>query len=194
MRSRCRSGCFSTGGFVRRSFKFAELGKFRIVPQWTFAASYTPENPHVDADRLVASVLKAREAAQLLDGVKPEGVADMVMNGVPLRLDVMDWRKDHLVTQYQLPGMLVANDSEQPLTYEVRGPFTGWSKPRTLAPGEFDEYRVPYAMTWRRREGAETQLYTLPLGKEFSFRRDPKPGMVLVNHDDDLQEERFVPQ
>lgn len=181
-------------GFSRRGFKFAEIGKFRIVPEWKFAPGYTPENSDVDAERLVASVLKAREAAQLLDGVKPEGVRDMVAGGVPLRLDLMDWRKDHLVTQYQLPGVLIANDSKEALTYEVRGLNTGWGKPRTLAPGEFDEYRVPYALTWRRRGDAETQFYTLPMGKEFSYRTDPKPGLVLVKDDVELQEERLVPQ
>ncbi|MBS0203753.1 MAG: hypothetical protein JSS49_12685 [Planctomycetes bacterium] len=181
-------------GFSRRGFKFAEIGKFRIVPQWKFAPGYTPENSNVDAERLVAAVLKAREAAQLLDGVKPEGVRDMEVAGVPLRLDALDWRQDHLVTQYQLPGVLVANDSKEPLTYEVRGLNTGWSKPRTLAPGEFDEYRVPYALTWRRRGDAETQFYTLPMGKEFSYRIDPKPGLVLLKPDDGLEEERLVPQ
>ena len=181
-------------GFARRGFKFAELGKFRIVPEWIFAPDYARENDHVDAERLVASILKAREAAQLLDGVRPEGVPDMVLQGVPLRLDVLDWRKNHVVSQYQLPGVIVANDSNEPLTYEVRGPHTGWSVPRTLQPGAFDEYRTPYPITWRRQAGTETQLYTLPLGKEFSFRIDPKPGMVIVKYHDVLKEERLVPQ
>ena len=181
-------------GYSRRGFKFAELGKFRIIPQWTFAPGYKAENETVDAERLVASVLKAREAAQLLDGVRPEGVPDMVVHGVPLRLDVLDWRKDHVVTQYQLPGVLISNDSNKPLVYEVRGPYTGWSVPRTLAPGEFDEYRSSYPLTWRRQEGTVAQLYTLPIGKEFSYRIDPKPGMVLVKHSDDLKEERMMPQ
>ena len=86
------------------------------------------------------------------------------------------------------------NDSNQSLTYEVRGPNTGWSKSRTLAPGEYDEYRVPYPLTWRRRTGTETQFYTLPLGKEISFRTDPNPGMVLVKHADDPDEAQLVPR
>ncbi len=180
-------------GFVRRGFKFAEVGPFRITSKWTFAPDYVPENTYVNVDRFVASVLKAREAAQLLEGVKPEATADVVLNGVPLRLNHMDWSKKHLVSQYQLPGVLVSNDSNEPLTYEVRGPYTGWSQPRTLEPGDFDEYRVPYALTWRRRVGTETQSYTLPLGKEISFRIDPKPGMVLVNHKEELEEEPVVP-
>jgi poly(3-hydroxybutyrate) depolymerase len=181
-------------GFVRRGPKFGEIGGFRIKSKWTFAPGYKAENLEVDEERFVATVLKAREAAQLLEGVKPDSVHDVVLNGVPLRMDAMDFVKKHLVVQYQLPGVLVANDSNEPLTYEVRGPYTDWSKPRTLAPGDFDEYRVPYALTWRRRSTTETQLYTLPLGKEVSFRTIPTPGMVLVRHDDELAEEKIVPR
>lgn len=181
-------------GFVRRGPKFAEISGFRIKSKWTFDPSYKAETLEVDEARFVASVLKAREAAQLLEGVKPDSVHDVVLNGVPLRMDAMDWVKQHLVVQYQLPGVLVRNDSTEPLTYEVRGPYTEWSKPRTLAPGEVDEYRVPYQLTWRRQVGNEWQMYTLPLGKEIAFRTLPKPGMVLVNHSEALQEEKVVPR
>lgn len=181
-------------GFVRRGPKFAEMGKFRIQSKWSFAPTYKAENLYVDEPKFVATVMKAREAAQLLEGVKPDAVHDLVMNGVPLRMDSMDWVKQHLVVQYQLPGVLLTNDSGEELTYEVRGPYTGWSKPRTLAPGSFDEYHVPYALTWRRRTDSETQFYTLPMGREISYRLEPKPGMVLVNHEEELQEEKLVPQ
>ena len=181
-------------GFAKRGPKFMEIGKFRIKSKWSFDPAYQPENAEVDEARFVATVLKAREAAQLLEGVKPDAVHDVVLNGVPLRMDAMDFVKKHLVVQYQLPGVLVTNDSNADLVYEVRGPLTDWSKPRTLAPGESDEYRVPYSLTWRRRMENQAQLYTLPLGKEGSFRVDPVPNMVLVNHAEELAEERIVPQ
>lgn len=181
-------------GFVRRGPKFAEIGKFVIKSKWSFAPGYEADDKSVEEEKFVAAVLRAREAAQLLEGVKPDAVHDVVLNGVPLRMDAMNWLNKHLVVQYQLPGVMVSNDSAEALTYEVRGPFTDWSKPRTLAAGEFDEYRVPYALTWRRRSDAEVQYYTLPMGKEISYRLDPKPGMVLVNHEEELQEERIVPQ
>jgi poly(3-hydroxybutyrate) depolymerase len=181
-------------GFVRRGPKFAEIGEFDIKSKWSFAPGYAAENTHVEEAKFTAAVLKAREAARLLEGVKPDAVHDVVMNGVPLRMDAMDWSKKHLVVQYQLPGVMVSNDSGEAVTYEVKGPYTDWSKSRTLAPGDFDEYRVPYALTWRRRSDAEVQYYTLPMGKEISYRIDPKPGMVLVNHAEEFQEERIVPQ
>lgn len=181
-------------GFVKRGPKFAEMGGFRIQSKWTFAPGYQAEETHVEEARFLAAVLKAREAAQLLEGVKPDSVHDAVVNGVPLRMDGLDWVKQHLVVQYQLPGVLVTNNTKEPLTYEVRGPYTGWSQPRTLAAGGFDEYRVPYPLTWRRRTDTDTQFYTLPLGKEISYRADPKPGLVLVNQEEELMEERIVPQ
>lgn len=181
-------------GFARRNPKFAELGPFRIETKWSFAESYKPEESNVDEAHFLASILKAREAAQLLEGVKPDSVHDAVLNGVPVRMDAMDWVQQHLIIQYQLPGVLVTNDSPESLTYEVRGPHTDWSKSRTLKPGEFDEYHVPYSLTWRRRgAGDVAQLYTLPMGKEVSYRTDPKPGMVLINPED-LDEDRIVPQ
>lgn len=180
--------------FERRSPAFAEMSPFRITSQWTFAPGYQAENKHVDEARLVASVMKAREAAQLLEGVKPDSAQDVVLNGVPLRMDAMNWTNRHIVIQFQLPGVLLANDSSEPLTYEVRGPYSEWSKSRTLAPGDFDLYRVPYALTYRRRMPTETQFYTLPMGRESSFRTDPTPGVVLVNHREDLEETHIIPR
>ena len=180
--------------FMRRGPTFTSVnGPFRVTSKWTFAPGYEAENKAVDNSRFAAAVMTAR-AAQSVEGGKPDSVQDVVLNGVPLRLELLDWRKKHLVIQFQLPGVLLVNDSDETLTYEVRGPNTGWSKPRTLAPGEYDEYRVPYPLTWRRRTGTETQLYTLPLGKEISFRTDPNPGMVLVKHADDPDEAQLVPR
>jgi poly(3-hydroxybutyrate) depolymerase len=180
--------------FVRRGPAFAEMSPFRIKSKWTFAPGYQPENSHVEEARFVASVLKAREAAQLLEGVKPDSAQDVMLNGVPLRMDAMDWVKKHLVVQYQLPGVMLSNNSSEPLTYEVRGPISDWSKTRTLAPGDFDVYRVPYALTWRSRSPDEPLLHTLPMGREISFLKDPKPRMVLVNHSEALEETHFVPR
>ena len=180
--------------FVRRGTKFAELSSFRIKSKWTFDAQYSAENTSVDEQRFVAAVLKAREAAQLLEGVKPESAFDLVMNGVPLRLDTLNWVNQHLVIQYELPGILLWNDSNESLTYEVRGPDKDWSAPLTLEPGEFDAKVAPYDLTWRRRTPTETQFFTLPMGKEFSYRNEDKPGLVIVNHDEQLEETRIIPQ
>lgn len=184
----------SKSGFALRGPKFGEHSGFRIVTKWKFDESYMADDLTVNEELFLAKVLKAREAAQLLEGVKPDSAQDVVLNGVPLRMDNMDWVKKHLVVQYQLPGLIVRNDSKESIEYEICGPSLNWGKPRTLKPGEFDEYRVPYPLTWRRRTATETQMYKLTLGNEFSYQTTPKPGLVAVNRGSKLSEELLVPR
>ena len=58
--------------------------------------------------------------------------------------------------------------------------------PRTLAPGEHNEFKVPYPLTWRHRLPTTTLFYTLPIGREASVRNAPTPSVVLVRDEIDL--------
>lgn len=117
---------------------------------------------------------------------------DLDLIGVPLRLEQLDRAGGLLIVRQELPGIVVSNSTKEPLTYEVRGPFTDWGRPRTIEPGERHEYRVPYPLTWRRRLPTTTLFYTLPLGREASCRDMPTPGLVLVK--DELELNAAVPK
>jgi hypothetical protein len=175
--------------YVARGAKFAVKSETRTTAQWSFASSYLPEDPAVDEAKLAGEMHRAAEASQPLEGVRPTSVADVMLNGVAMRMESLDWVNRHLVVQYQLPGILLVNDSDEPVTYEIRGPGSAWSEPRTLGPKHYDEFRVPHALTWRCRMASETLFYTLPLGREISYRTSPKPGMVLVNQDSPTRED-----
>lgn len=181
-------------GFARRGTKFVEASSFRIKSKWTFAPEYIPENRDVNEPEIVAAVLKAREAAQLMEGVKPDSTPDFVMNDVPLRMNDLNWVNQHIVIQLQLPGVRLSNNSTEPLVYEIRGQNTDWSPVQTLAPGDSVIHPATSDVTWRRRSQTDTMTYTLPMGKEFSFRNQTKPELVTIRQTAELEESTIVPR
>lgn len=176
------------GGFAARGTRLIPTSDLRFEMTGRFAAGYEPQTKEIDLDRLVSQITSARLEAQRHAGGKLVPMKDIALAGVPFRLEGIVREGGYLVFQSRVPAIRMTNDTQEPLTYETRGPFTDWSQPRTLAPGEHHEYRVSYPLTWRRRLPTTSLFYTLPLGREASFRDDPSPGLVLVKDEIEVLE------
>ena len=182
------------GGFSARAIRVTEASEMRHHATGRFVAGYEPQTKELNLDLLVTRLVKSveeacgRSAAQGKVASVSMMSKDLDLIGVPLRLEQLDRSNGHLIVRQQLPSIVVTNSTTEPLTYEVRGPFTDWGRPRTIEPGQRHEYRVPYPLTWRRRLPTTTQFYTLPLGREASCRDLPTPGLVLVKDELKLNE------
>ena len=176
------------GGFAARGTRLTSTSDLRFEATGRFAAGYEPQTKEIDLDRLVSQITSARLEAQRHAAGKLVPMNYFVLAGVPLRLEDFAREDRYLVFRHRVPAIRMTNDTQEPLTYETRGPLSDWSQPRTLPPGEHHEYRVPYPLTWRRRLPTTTLMYTLPLGREASFRDDPSPGLVLVKDEIEVLE------
>ena len=183
-----------SSGFAARAVRAGVVSDLNFEPTAQFAPGYEPQNKEIDLPRIVSQIMAAREEEQRDEGNKPRPSNDILVGGVPWRLEEFGWSSGHLVFRHRVPPIRLRNDGEEPLTYEVRGPLSDWSPPRTLAPGEHHEFTVPYPLTWRRRLPTTTLFYTLPLGREASSRDTPTPGLVLVKDEIEFTEKDEAPQ
>ena len=167
-------------GFTARAIRAIPTSELRYEAQGAFAPGYEPQTPGIDIQRFASQVMLGRDGAQKSEGNKPLVKNDIVLAGVPFRLDEFTWLNGCLTLRAKVPPIVVTNDTEQTLTYETRGPFTDWSPSRALAPGKHDEFHVPYSLIWRRRLPTTTLSYTLPLGRVASSLDLPTPHLVLV--------------
>ena len=180
------------GGYSARAVQVTEASEMRRHATGRFVAGYEPHTKELNLDLLVKQLVKSVAEAQGKVASMSILSKDLDLIGVPLRLEDVGRGQGLLIVRQELPGIVVTNSTQEALTYEVRGPFTDWAKPRTINPGQSQEYQVPYPLTWRRRLPNTTLLYTLPLGREASCRDLPTPGLVLVK--DELQLEVKAPQ
>jgi len=75
-----------------------------------------------------------------------------------------------IVAGFQPAGVKITNLSNEPFTYETKGPFSGWSSPFTLKAGESHEFAIPFPLTYRRQSGSVREVYTLVAGSHSEFR------------------------
>jgi poly(3-hydroxybutyrate) depolymerase len=180
------------GGFSARAIQVTEASEMRRHATGRFVAGYEPQTKELNLDLLVAQLVKSLAEAQGKANFMAIPSKDLDLIGVPLRLESLSRSAGLLIVRQELPGIVITNSTQDLLTYEVRGPFTDWAKPRTIKPGQRHEYHVPYPLTWRRQLPTTTLFYTLPLGREASCRDVPTPGLVLVK--DELMLNAAAPQ
>ena len=172
-------------GFSARGIRIREASELNFDATGRFVVGYEPQTKELNLKLLKSQLLKCLAEMQGRAESLSMRSKDLDLIGVPLRLERLDRAGGLFIVRQELPGIVVSNATKEPLTYEVRGPFTDWGRPRTIDPGKRHEYRVPYPLTWRRRLPTTTLFYTLPLGREASCRDTPTPGLVLVK--DELQ-------
>ena len=186
--SRDYSPLVMRGRFAARAFACGVASDLNVESAAEFAPGYEAENKDINRQMLVDQMMTAREEAQRQEGEKPIASKDIMLAGVPWRLEEFGWSAGHLVFRHRVPPIRVTNSSNEPLTYEVRGPLSDWGPPRTLASGEHHEIKVPFPLTWRRRLPTTTLSYTLPLGREVTSRDTPTPSLVILKDEIDLNE------
>ncbi len=179
-------------GFSARGVRISEASEMHFEATGRFAAGYEPQTKELNLELLTSRLLRSLAEAQGKVECLSFLSKDLDLIGVPLRLEQLDRSAGQLIVRQQLPGIVVTNSTPEPLTYEVRGPFSDWGRSRTIDPGQRHEYRVPYPLTWRRRLPTTTLFYTLPLGREASCRDLPTPGLVLVK--DELKLNATIPK
>ncbi|MCA9042416.1 MAG: hypothetical protein KDA65_18830, partial [Planctomycetaceae bacterium] len=97
---------------------------------------------------------------------------DLDMQRSGLRASRLLLKKGQLVVDFDIPVVRIVNNTEEPQTYQTKGPYSDWSTNWVLKPGKAHHFTVPFPMLYRRSEGGIEELYTLPLGADVEFRWD----------------------
>lgn len=135
-----------------------------------FAEGYEPQDMTLNADKL-AELFRDSWSKWTQQGSKTESnVPDLAFGDVKLRMSDLDWSAPVLVAGFKSAGIKITNLTEEPFTYEARGPFSSYGGPYTLKPGQSHEFDIPYPLTYRRQAKGVSEVYTLLSGLHSEFR------------------------
>ncbi len=121
-------------------------------------------DPTIHAERLAGMF---RDAWRSWTTQQPDGdmqIPDVGLGGCVVRLNDVHWAGPQIVATFRTPATQIVNRGGAAVQYEVRGPYSAWGRPRSLAPGEVHEYDVPYPLTVRRWSDTSSPPATFPVG------------------------------
>ncbi len=146
-----------------------------ITATGAFAPGVMATDTTINSDSFVAAF---KENWQAWTGSGPAATAavpDVEFSTTKLRLQKLGGPAPVLTGVFEIPGTRITNFSDEPLLYEIRGPYTVWGGPYTLEPGKTHEYQFPHPLTYRQSAGSVWESFTLVAGS-YSIFRTPKQG------------------
>jgi hypothetical protein len=85
-------------------------------------------------------------------------------------MDKLGWTDPLIMATFKSAGIKITNTSNDPFTYEARGPYSAYGGPYTLKPGASHEFDIAYPLTYRRTASGRSEVYTLSPGMHLEFR------------------------
>lgn len=156
--------------FSRREVQLTWKNGEMVTGAGRFAEGYQAENTAIDTEKFIALFRDSWSKWTQHGSPAEASVPDLELGNVKLRIDELGWTAPVIVATFKPAGVKVTNLSEEPFTYETKGPYSGWGGPYTLKPGESHEFAIPYPLTYRRRAGTASEVYTLLSGSHSEFR------------------------
>lgn len=161
--------------FSRRDVQLGWKPNEKVTGTARFVEGYDAQDKTLHADQF-AELFRDSWSKWTQGGSSAESVVpDIAFGNVKLRMNDFSWTAPVLVADFQPAGIKITNLSDEPFTYEAKGPQSGYGGPYTLKPGDSHEFAIPYPLTYRRRVGNTQEVYTLVSGSHSEFRV-PKSG------------------
>ena len=157
--------------FERRVLLTDMVSHPKVVVNGRFAKGYEALDQTIRSEtfaRIFAAGWRDDEPNSFLHGFCRESVVnDLEFGSTHIRLAGVNWHNPYIVFDYRLPRTRIRNTSDQPVTYQVRGPLSGWGGPYILPAGKSHDFPVPYAMTLRPNSADSTSTRPVPMGSLF---------------------------
>jgi pimeloyl-ACP methyl ester carboxylesterase len=161
-----------------------------------FAPDAPVEDKTIQSDLFAEAFQKSWHAWTGRGAAARVNVPDIRFGDAPLRLQQIALDQQVLQGQFRVPTVKLTNLSPEVFVYETKGPYSGWGGPYRLEPGKSHEYQIPYSLTYRRRVGGTSEVYTLIPGSHSEYRvplsggaprlfqaREPQPEAVSTTTD-----------
>lgn len=133
------------------------------------AESVPPQTP-LDAERFVSLFRESWTTWTQNQPTAATVVPDVEFARTKLRMQSLGRVGVAVSGSFEIPTIKLTNLSEEPFVYETKGPYSDWGGPYTLKPGESQEYKIPYPLTYRRSGGKLNEVYTLFTGTHSEYR------------------------
>ena len=145
-----------------------------------FAPGYTAENAEIDTAKLEELFQTGWKEWTQGGPATRVAVPDIDLGFSKLRLKDVTWSAPNLTAVFGKPGIRITNIANEPVVYETKGPYSDWSKPYTLKPGDDDFFDIAYPVLFRRTVGGQVEYFTLPAGSHSEFRPPTAGGKIQL--------------
>ncbi len=153
-------------------------GHATIDVQARFDPGYSPRDQRVDKVRISEILAAAWREWTETGTLASVSLEDFDVGFSKLRHERLNWTGSYLTSTFGPAGMTIKNQTQQPVAYEIKGPYSAWGGPYTLEPNQEHQFPVAYPVTCRFR-GNQQKEYTLPAGSQFEFQATEGPGLDL---------------
>lgn len=156
--------------FARREVLLGWKPDARITGVGRFAEGYEPQNTTIETEKFVELCRDSWSKWTGEGSTSETSMPDISLGNVKLRMNELGWSAPVIQAEYKSAGIKITNLSEEPFTYEARGPYSPYGGPYTLKPGQSHEFDIPYPLTYRRQAKGISEVYTLLSGMHSEFR------------------------
>lgn len=156
--------------FTTRALRLDWTGEPQLDVSARFAEGYQPDDATIDTNVLREMLSRSWQAWTTVGPVADVALSDVDLGSSKMRADDLGWLGSALCMSFDAAGIRITNDSQQPLKYETKGPYSGWGGPYTLPPGDFHQFNVPYPLGFRQPTESGYVRFTLPAGSHSEYR------------------------
>jgi len=150
-------------------------GQAAIAVQAKFAPGIKPSDDTIDVSRIREILVAAWQEWTEVGALAKVPLDDLDLGLSKLRAEQVGWDGAYLSTTFGPAGLFIRNLTDQPIAYEIKGPYSEWGGPYTLDPQKDHRYPIAYPVTCRFRVRGAERVYTLPAGSRFEFQ-STEPG------------------
>jgi len=129
-----------------------------------YVPDYQPQDPTIDVNRLKEIFAEGWEEWTRGGPASQVVIPDVEIGNSKLRVAAARWEAPFLTARFAPAGVVITNRSEEVFVYQTRGPYSGWSEPYRLRPGETHKFEIAHPLLYRRESPAGYEFYTLPAG------------------------------
>jgi len=155
--------------FEKRVIHLSRPQEAEISVTGQFAGDYMPSDMTLHSDRITDLFRNAWRASERMELLQEISASDLAVGTAKLRAAEVKWCEPFLLRRYVPARTRITNRGVESFTYSVKGPFTEWGGPYTLAPGKSHDFAVPYRLTVRPAAPVGLESYTLQMGTDFVF-------------------------
>jgi hypothetical protein len=162
--------------YEARALQLDWAGRPEIKTTARFAPGYEPRNGNLNLDAAQTLFERGWTGWTQKSPISQVAVPDIDFGASKLRLADIAWSPPHTTVIFTTPQTKIANQSDVPLAYQVKGPYSEWGGPYTLPPGDAHDYPLPYPVLFRRQTPRGYEMFTLAAGSASEFRPPSSGG------------------
>jgi hypothetical protein len=140
-----------------------------VEAKGNFAKGYDAQDTKIDVDKLKEMFVAGWNDWIRTGPASQSYIPDVAFAQSRLRIKSLATENSFLAADFAPAGVKLTNSTSQPMTYETKGPYSGWSRPFTIKPGETQAFNISFPLELRQQTPQGLSLNTLPAGSHSEF-------------------------